>query len=373
MGTSASQGTEQTMNPEQQWRAVQQRDRSQDGRFYYGVVTTGVYCRPSCASRLPLRRNVRFFATPAEAELAGLRPCKRCRPLLARADARTVDTVRALCRHIETLVDDAPDPSRLTLQALGRQAHLSPFHLQRRFKDVVGVSPRQYAEAHRLALLRRLLREQETVTQAIHAAGFGSTRRVYERAAARLGMTPGQYRAGGAGLEISHACTASVLGLLMLAATDRGLCFVQFGDDEAQLAAMLQAEYPMAHLTPMSEAAKPAFDAWMQALHAVLDGSRSTLELPLDLRGTAFQLRVWQYLQQIPSGELRSYSDVAQAIGAPRAVRAVAGACAANRVAIAVPCHRVIRGDGGLGGYRWGLARKRTLIDQERARRSEGQ
>lgn len=357
------------MNQEHQWQAVQQRDRAQDGRFYYGVVTTGVYCRPSCASRLPLRHNVRFFGTPAEAELAGLRPCKRCRPLLACADARTVDTVRALCRHIEALVNDGEAPSHLTLRALARQVHLSPFHLQRQFKDVVGVSPRQYAEAHRLSVLRRHLRGQATVTQAIHAAGFGSTRRVYEHAAARLGMTPGQYRAGGAGLEISYACTASVLGPLMLGATDRGLCFVQFGDDEAQLAALLQADYPQACLTPMSEAARPAFDAWMQALHAVLDGSCRTLDLPLDLRGTAFQMRVWQCLQQIPAGEVRSYTDVAQAIGAPRAVRAVASACAANRVALAVPCHRVIRGDGGLGGYRWGLARKQTLIDQERARR----
>lgn len=356
------------MDEDQCWQAVQTRDAARDGDFYYGVVTTGVYCRPSCASRRPLRRNVRFYATPAQAELAGLRPCKRCRPLLARADARTIDTVRSLCRHIEALLEDGQDHTRLTLHALSQQAHLSPFHLQRQFKAALGVTPRQYAEACRLRMLRGLLRAQTPVTQAIHGAGFGSASRVYERATTRLGMTPRQYRAGGAGLDISYACTASPLGMLMLAATDRGLCFVQFAHDQAQLLDMLRDEYPRARLTPMSDASRPAFNAWMQALGAYLDGSSRTLDLPLDLRGTAFQMQVWRYLQQIPYGEVKSYREVAQAIGAPRAVRAVGSACAANTLALLVPCHRVIRGDGGLGGYRWGLERKQALIDRERAR-----
>lgn len=356
------------MNENHYWRAVQERDGTQDGRFYYGVVTTGIYCRPSCASRLPLRRNVRFYTTPAQAEVAGLRPCKRCRPLLARADACTVDTVLSLCRHIETLVKDGRGQSQLTLQALSRHGHLSPFHLQRRFKAALGVTPRQYAEAYRLQMFRSLLRAQTPITQAIHAAGFGSTSRVYERAAMQLGMTPRQYRAGGAGFEISYASTLCPLGMLMMAATDRGLCFVQFAEVEAQLLDMLRCEYPRARLRPMSDAARPAFDAWMLALGAYLDGSCRDLDLPLDLCGTAFQMRVWRYLQQIPYGETKSYRQVAQAIGVPGAVRAVGGACAANKVALLVPCHRVIRGDGGLGGYRWGLARKRALLDKERAR-----
>ena len=277
---------------------------------------------------------------------------------------------RAL-RHVEqveALVKDGRDQSQLTLQALSRHGHLSPFHLQRRFKAALGVTPRQYAEACRLQMLRGLLREQTSITQAIHAAGFGSTSRVYERAATQLGMTPRQYRAGGAGLEISYASTLCPLGTLMIAATDRGLCFVQFADVEAQLLDMLRHEYPRARLRPMSDASQPAFDAWMQALGAYLEGSRRALDLPLDLCGTAFQMRVWRYLQQIPYGEIKSYRQVAQAIGVPGAVRAVGGACAANKVALLVPCHRVIRGDGGLGGYRWGLTRKRALLDNERAR-----
>lgn len=353
------------MNEEQCWKAVTGRDASQDGRFLYGVLTTGVYCWPSCASRRPLRRNVRFYATAAEAEAVGLRPCKRCHPLETGADTRTVARMQALCRYIEA---HAQQP--LTLEALGAQAHLSPFHLQRQFKAVVGVSPRQYVEACRLRTLRQGLRDGESVTRAIVDAGFGSTSRVYEKVATRLGMTPRQYRAGGAGIAISYATAPTPLGLLMMGATDRGLCFVQFGDSEAALLARLAAEYPGAQRAPMAGAMQADFAAWMQALGEHLDGARRSLALPLDLRGTAFQMKVWAYLQQIPFGEVRSYTEVAEAIGSPRAVRAVASACAANRVALLVPCHRVIRGDGSLGGYKWGLERKRTLIEQERAVRA---
>lgn len=350
------------MDEELCWQAVQERDGSRDGDFYYGVMTTGVYCRPSCPSRRPLRKNVRFYATPAAAEADGLRACKRCRPLESRADRRTVARIEQLCRYIEAHAQET-----LSLETLAGQAHLSPFHLQRQFKAVTGVSPKQYVDACRLRALRQGLREGGSVTRAIHDAGFGSASRVYGRAVARLGMTPKQYRAGGAGVAISHAVSRTPLGPLMMGATDRGLCFVQFGDSEKALLEQLAAEYPGAALAPMSEAQRGPFEDWMQALSAHIASGQPAPQLPLDLRGTAFQMKVWAYLQQIPTGELRSYTEVAEAIGAPRAVRAVASACAANRVALLVPCHRVIRGDGSLGGYKWGLERKRALIDRERA------
>ncbi|MFP5306070.1 MAG: bifunctional DNA-binding transcriptional regulator/O6-methylguanine-DNA methyltransferase Ada [Gammaproteobacteria bacterium] len=356
------------MNEEQCWDAVRARDARADGRFYYGVLSTGVYCRPSCPARLPLRSNVRFYVTPAQAEAAGLRPCKRCRPLELRADARVAARMQALCRYIEA---HAQQP--LDLQTLSARAHLSPFHLQRQFKAAIGVTPRQYLEACRLRTLRAGLRDGHAVTRAIHDAGFGSTSRVYERVATRLGMTPKQYRGGGAGVAISYASAPTPLGLLMIGATDRGLCFVQFGDSVQALRAMLEAEYPAARITPMDDARRSELDAWMHALTAFLHGGAALPELPLDLRGTAFQMKVWSYLQKIPSGELQSYGEVAQGIGAPTAVRAVASACAANRVALLVPCHRVIRGDGSLGGYKWGLERKRTLIDHERSTRASRQ
>lgn len=271
--------------------------------------------------------------------------------------------IRALCAYIEAHPDES-----LTLAALGARAHLSPGYLQRRFKAITGVSPKQYAQVCRLRALRESLREGETVTDAIFDAGFGSASRVYERAAARLGMTPGQYRAGGAGLEISYATASTPVGLLMMAATDRGLCFVQFGEDEPTMRARLEAEYPAASLSPMPAGTDAAFDAWMAGLRAELDGAPAASDLPLDIRGTAFQTQVWEFLQRIPAGETRSYSDVAARIGRPEAVRAVAGACAANRLALAIPCHRVIRGDGGLGGYRWGVERKRALLEREATR-----
>lgn len=286
---------------------------------------------------------------------------KHHRPQAQDADARRIERIAALCRYIETHAQDELDLARL-----GAQAHLSPFHLQREFKAVMGISPRQYLDACRLRVLRLGLREGEAVTRAIHDAGFGSSSRVYERAAGNIGMSPRQYRAGGAGIEISHASASTSLGLMMLGATDRGLCFVQFGENEAALLAMLREEFPTAALLPASDAASEAFTAWMQALEAHLVEARTAPQLPLDIRGTAFQMKVWRYLQQIPAGALRSYSEVARAIGEPRAVRAVASACARNRIALLIPCHRVIRGDGGLGGYKWGLERKRALIDAER-------
>ncbi len=350
------------MDEQARWQAVLERDAQQDGRFYYGVMTTGVYCRPSCASRRPLRKNVRFYATPAGAQADGLRPCKRCKPLQQRADSRTVERIEALCRHLEQHLDDAP-----TLDALAARAHLSPFHLQRQFKAVLGLSPKQYVDALRLHALRQGLRDGAPVTRAIQDAGYHSTSRVYARLATHLGMTPRQYRSGGRDVAISYASGETALGRVMIGATDRGLCFVQFGDSESELLNRLRTEYPGAALNPMDARQKTQFDAWMQALRSHLDGAVPAPELPLDLRGTAFQMKVWNYLCRIPSGEVRAYAEVARAIGHPKAVRAVASACAANRVALLVPCHRVIRGDGGLGGYKWGIERKRTLLDQERA------
>lgn len=292
-------------------------------------------------------------------------------PAARKPAATTTDRLRALCRYIEAHADEP-----LTLAALGREAGISPFHLQRRFKALTGVTPREYAEACRLKSLRQGLRERSSVTAAIHEAGFGSGSRVYERAGSRLGMTPGQYRKGGKGVEISWATTPTSLGLLMMAATDRGLCSVQIGDGEGLLLRQLKAEFPRAAITPMKTQRGGQFRQWMQSLAAHLDKATPLPDLPLDIRGTAFQMQVWNYLLRIPAGQVRSYTEVAQAIGRPSAVRAVASACAKNRIAIVVPCHRVIRGDGGLGGYRWGLARKRALIDSERKtasrRRSPG-
>lgn len=352
------------MNENRQWQAVCSRDAACDGLFCYGVTSTGIYCRPSCASRQPLRRNVRFFATPAAAEAAGFRACKRCQPQRPSVDAQRVERVTALCRYIETHAQDTLD-----LAVLARQVHRSPFHLQREFKAVMGLSPKQYLDACRLRALRAGLREGQAISTAIHGAGFGSNSRVYERSAGNIGMSPQQYRAGGAGIEISYLSAATSLGLMMLGATDRGLCFVQFGDDEDALLAMLREEFPAAQLQPAAEVQGESFQAWMHALETHLADARTAPQLPLDIRGTAFQMKVWRYLQQIPAGSVQSYSEVAAAIDAPRAVRAVASACARNRIALLIPCHRVIRGDGSLGGYKWGLARKRALLDAERAAR----
>lgn len=341
------------------WKAVQERNASQDGRFYFGVLTTDVYCRPSCAARLPLRRNVRFFESPQDAERAGLRPCKRCRPLETRDAA--AQRIEEICRYIETHSDEP-----LSLETLAQRAGMSRFHFQRTFKSFVGVTPKQYHDAHRMRSLKEHLKSSPDVTAAVYDAGYGSSSRVYERADTRLGMTPKEYRAAGKGVHITYVSFETPLGLLMAGATDRGLCFVQFGETHEQLEAMLRSEYPSATYEPMREPHDPQFDAWVQALRAHLSGTQPHLDLPADIRATAFQLRVWNYLQSIPYGEVRSYTEIAQAIGRPKAARAVAHACASNVLALVIPCHRVIRGTGELGGYKWGLPRKRALIDRER-------
>lgn len=352
------------LDEEQCWQAVLRRDRGQDGRFYFGVKTTGVFCRPSCPARRPLRDNVSFHRTATEAQQAGLRPCKRCRPLDRAEDGR-VGQIRELCEFIRRH-SDSGDP--LTLEVLGRQAGIEPARLRRLFREIVGVTPRQYVEACRFEALKRGLRDGDSVTDAIYDAGFASSSRVYEQAGSRLGMTPSEYRAGGRDLAISYAVADTPVGKMLVAATDRGLCCVRFGDSAGELLEELHYEYPSAIVEEMHPGGSEQLALWVDALKRHLEGSEPHLDLPLDVRASAFQQRVWQYLRTIPYGETRSYSQVARAIGKPAAVRAVAGACAANRTAIAVPCHRVIRADGDPGGYRWGRDRKQALLEREQAR-----
>ncbi len=358
------------------WEAVKSRDRASDAKFYFGVMTTGVYCRPSCKCRLPLRKNVRFFASPEEAEEAGFRACLRCHPLDAESEpAKEVKRIREVCDYIRSHPQDS-----LPLASLAERAGLSPFHFQRSFKKDVGLTPRQFVEACRLGSLKAQLRTgpaltpgatanpspPPSVTEAIYEAGFGSSSRVYERVDTRLGMTPSQYRQGGKDVSISYVSVDSPLGRMMIGATDRGLCFVQFAAGDDQLMRMLRAEYPAARLQPMQEPYSDEFASWMTALSEHLNGQHPRLDLPLDLQATAFQMKVWQYLQSIPYGSVQSYAEVASGVGQPKAVRAVARACASNRVALVIPCHRVIRGTGELAGYRWGVELKRVLLDTER-------
>lgn len=366
-GPAALRHPEDMIDAKQCWEAVRRRDRTFDGIFYVGVVTTGVYCKPSCPSRRPLRQNVRFYPTPKAAERDGLRACLRCRPADEQNDERgsRSSRIHELCRYIESHAAE-----QLTLSDLARHAGLSRFYLQRTFKAVVGISPKQYLEACRLESLKTALKQSAGVTEAVYDAGFGSSSRVYERADSRLGMTPRQYRQGGrdrnAPLTITHATVESPLGLLMVAATDRGLCFVEFGETPAALLDRLRKEYPGAHLEAMDNPTSADFRQWMDALNRYLSQQQPNLDLPVDVRATAFQMRVWNYLRTIPSGQTRSYGQVASAIGEPSATRAVARACATNPAALAIPCHRVIRGSGELGGYRWGVERKQKLLEIER-------
>ncbi len=337
------------------WRAVLARDRRADGEFVYAVSSTGVYCKPSCASRRPRRDRVVFFDQAVEARRAGYRACRRCRPDEATAADPWIDKVRRACVYLENVDGHVP------LARLAARVGGSPYHLQRSFTRLVGVSPREYAEACRLARVKRGLRAGARVTDAIVAAGFTSSSRFYERAAARLAMRPTDYRRGGAGGAIAYAIVDSPLGRLLVAATPRGVCAVEMGASDAELARGLRAEFPLAALEPGDR----KLDAWTRRVVRHLEGKIPRLDLPLDIRATAFQWQVWTALQAIPPGETRTYKQVAASIGRPAAVRAVAHACASNPVALAIPCHRVVRGDGGLAGYRWGLRRKRALIAAE--------
>jgi AraC family transcriptional regulator of adaptative response/methylated-DNA-[protein]-cysteine methyltransferase len=361
MSRETSQAMTLKLQPAQCWRAVLGRDTRWDGLFVYGVRSTGIYCRPSCASRRPGRAQVLFFAQPDRAEQAGFRPCRRCHPRDAtygRA-ANTAQTalVAATCRRIEAQLDG---PVRLS--ALADAARATPHQLHRAFRRVMGITPRQYAEALRLGLLKKHLREGRDVTTALYEAGFSSSSRLYERSDAHLGMTPATYRRGGRGMRIGYAIADCPLGRLLLAATERGVSAVYFGDSDRPLEAALRREYPSAeiHRDPRG------LSAWVRALVQHLGGAETQLDLPLDVAATVFQQRVWAALRRIPYGSTRTYRQIARALGRPSATRAVARACATNPVSVVVPCHRVVREDGKLAGYRWGLERKRALLDHER-------
>lgn len=341
---------------DRRWAAVLARDPGADGAFFYAVRTTGVYCRPSCPSRRANRVNVTFHATAAEAEAAGFRPCRRCRPdATSRAHQQAAIVTRA-CRAIESA------DRMLALAELAEAAGLSPWHFHRVFKGATGLTPREYAAAHRAARVRGALRRTTTVTEAIYEAGFNSSARFYATSDEALGMTPGDYRAGGAGALVHFAVGACSLGSVLVAQTAKGICAILLGDDPGPLVDELQDRFPRAELVGGDE----AFDQTVARVVALVDAPASRFDLPLDVRGTAFQQRVWRALREIPPGQTVSYAELASRIGQPRAVRAVAHACASNPVAVAIPCHRVVRRDGGLAGYRWGIERKQRLIERER-------
>ena len=338
--------------------AVRARDASADGIFFYAVATTGVYCHPSCAARPALRSNISFHPTREAAERAGFRPCKRCRPDLPPRAEREAAIVASACRFIEA-AEDTP-----TLDLMAAQAGLSPHHFHRLFRRIAGVTPKAYADAQRQSRVQARLNGGAAVTAALYDAGFNSSGRFYEAAPAMLGMAPSRYRAGGRDEVIRHAIGQSTLGQVLVAATDRGICAILLGDDAAVLESDLRARFPKARLDP----AEPAFATRVAQVVALVDHpEQGAPHLPLDIRGTAFQRRVWEVLRFIPPGETRSYTQVAATLGNPGAVRAVAGACAANALAVAIPCHRVVSAAGGLAGYRWGVARKRALLARERA------
>jgi AraC family transcriptional regulator, regulatory protein of adaptative response / methylated-DNA-[protein]-cysteine methyltransferase len=343
------------------WAAVERRDAAADGRFFYGVVTTGVYCRPGCASRLPLRKNTRFFETVAAAKAAGLRPCKRCRPDEASADARHVAAIEKACALIRT------SETMPSLADLAAEAAISRFHFHRVFKEIVGTTPRDYARTHRLARLGDKLDAGQPIAAAIYEAGFGSSSRAYEAAPSGLGMTPGARRHGGRGETIGFTTVETPLGWALVAASRRGICMTALADDRDSLHAALRQRFPAATITGEDQ----GLGEWARQILRFITMPRETLDLPLDIRGTAFQARVWRALQKIPLGETATYSEIAAALGRPRAVRAVGRACGANPLALLVPCHRVIRKDGDLGGYRWGLERKRALLEREHAAKGD--
>lgn len=341
------------------WDAVRERDGRFDGIIVYAVRSTGIYCKPSCSSRRPRRENVAFLRSPEAAEAEGFRACLRCRPKQAEAADPQAVLVERACRVIE-----AHTEGTLSLAALGAEVGVSPYHLQRTFKSVTGVTPRQYAAAHRVKQFKARVRGGETVTGAMYEAGYGSSSRLYEKAGSELlGMTPAVYRRGGAGMSVTYTIVGCALGRLLVAATGRGLCAVSVGDSDEALASALSEEFRSAEIRRDESA---ALGEWTGAILRHLEGQQTSLDLPLDVRATAFQQRVWEQLRRIPYGTVCSYGEVARAVGQPRAVRAVARACASNPVAFVTPCHRVVREGGGLGGYRWGVERKQRLLELER-------
>ncbi len=353
-----SDKTQQTRDTSQdpRWAAVLARDPDAEGQFVYSVKTTGVYCRPTCPSRTARPENVTFHATPTHAQLAGFRPCKRCRPDQPTLVQQQQAKIARLCRYIESA---AQIP---TLAQLSQHAGISRYHLHRLFRQFTGLTPREYAQAHRASRVRETLHAANSVTEALYEAGYGSNSRFYEESNQVLGMTPTEYRAGGAHTQIHFAVGDCSLGAILVAQTERGICAILIGDDPTTLVEDLRQRFSFANLSP----GDAAFAHRVAQVVGFVEDPGTGLDLPLDIRGTAFQQRVWQALRDIPAGQTLSYAQVAQCIGSPRSVRAVAGACAANAIAVAIPCHRVVRSDGGLSGYRWGTERKRALLERER-------
>jgi AraC family transcriptional regulator of adaptative response/methylated-DNA-[protein]-cysteine methyltransferase len=355
MAVDREQAPAPFVTDEARWSAVVRRDRSADGAFYYAVSTTGVYCRPSCASRLARRDHVSFHETSAAAERAGFRPCKRCRPNGPALEARHAAAVAAACRLIET-ADQPPE-----LDQLAHAAGLSRFHFHRVFTDATGLTPKAYASAHRARRLRGALHRGDRVTDAIYNAGFGSSSRFYGSTAAALGMSPSAFRSGGRGATIRFAVAECSLGSILVAATDKGVCAILLGDDPDALVREVQDRFPQADLVKGDE----TFNRLVSTVVGFVEHPGRGLGLPLHVRGTAFQQRVWQALREIPPGQTVSYGELARQVGHPRAVRAVAQACGSNVLAVAIPCHRVVRLDGSPSGYRWGIERKRELLERE--------
>lgn len=349
-------------NDAQAWQAVLGRDRRYDGMFVYAVKSTGVYCRPSCASRRPRREMVEFFEQAQAAERSGFRSCERCRPTELNGARELPQVITRVCRFIDEIVEEGP-----TLDRLAEVAGVSPFHLQRSFKGALGISPRQYAELKRFLRFKTRLQKGDDVTTAMYEAGFNSPSRLYERSTSALGMTPSAYRAGGPGQKIRYTIADSSLGRVLIAATDKGVCAVRIGDSDKALEATLRYEFAKAEITRDDRELASYADEIVDAA----EGKGIAHEVPLDIQHTAFQWKVWQELRRIGIGETRSYQQVAKAIGEPRAVRAVANACASNPVALVIPCHRVVRKDGASGGYRWGAERKEKLLTKEREQKKK--
>lgn len=337
------------------WMAVRSRNPEFDGVFYFGVQTTGVFCRPSCSSRSPKRQNVSFFATSREAERAGFRACLRCKPTQKHFPGPAAALITRAFEILQKDRDEVP-----TLNELAERLEVSPGYLQKTFKSVLGLSPKEVTDVMRIETFKKNVKRTD-VTTSLYDSGFGSSRSLYEKAGEKLGMTPATYKKGGKGMQIKYTVADSPLGKLLVAATDRGICAVSFGDDEESLRRELSDEFFAAEIEDNDAGLKDA----VRAIIRSLDGEKTILTLPLDLHATAFQMRVWSELRKIPYGETRSYAQVAEAVGNPKAVRAVARACATNPVALVNPCHRVIGSDGRLSGYRWGIERKKALLDKE--------
>ena len=348
------------LTPEEMWAAVSQRNHRFDLAFVYAVRTTGIYCRPSCPARRPRQHNVVFFRTYEDAEREGFRACRRCRPRSPETAAE--QSIKRARDYIDTHLEDS-----VTLDTLATEVGLSPFHLQRVFKRCVGLSPKAYQNARRLESFKTCMKKGKTVLEATYESGYGSSRSLYEQAGAGLGMTPGTYRRGGRGLIIRYGILESALGRVLVGSTTRGVCAVSLGDNEASLEVGLQDEFPNAVIEREDEMVR----RWAEPIIRYIEGFQEHPAVPLDLQGTDFQRRVWQALQEIPYGETRTYSDIAASVGQPRAWRAVAQACASNKAAIVVPCHRVVRKDNTPGGYRWGVDRKQLLLEQEREGRTD--